>query len=377
MFAPGSALVRQRGLRKHDEVMKCINIARLNRQARRSLQIHFSNRRPTAGWPAKALGAIALVALITLSALGDNRSAAESSALVQYAVPRLDGTGISYYLAANTGDNKQPILLIIHGSDCNSIANHPRIRRFERVATDAVALYVDKYGITTELPWSESDDRNDCPDVHLERNTLNQRVLDILRVVGELRQTAHWWDGKLFIVGGSEGAIVAESVAPLVPETQSLIIFGFGGRWFENDVLHSVQVSLNADGESPQAQAKRLKTVRDLLAGALRDRDAAKNLWGYSHAWWASMLEFDQLEALRRVHVPVLALQGSEDEFVDVAGAREMMGELRLQGSNITFLEYDGLNHGFRDAENRSRLDRVIDDMAKWLGDVRQRRLGR
>jgi pimeloyl-ACP methyl ester carboxylesterase len=332
------------------------------------------SKRTTTGWPAKSLSAIALIAL---SALGANRPAAENAALVHHAVPRLDGTEISYYLAPNAGGGQQPILLILHGSDCNSIANHPRIRRFERVAPDAVALYIDKYGITTELPWSESDDRNDCPNVYLERNTLNQRVLDILRVVGELRQSAHWWNGQLFIVGGSEGAIVAESVAPLVPEAQSLIIFGFGGRWFENDVLHSVQVSLNADGESPQAQAGHLETVRDLLAGALRDRDPAKNFWGYSHAWWASMLEFDQLEALRRVRVPVLALQGSKDEDIDVTGAREMMRELQLQGSSITFLEYDGLNHGFRDAENQSRLDGVIDDMAKWLGDVRHRQLSR
>jgi pimeloyl-ACP methyl ester carboxylesterase len=334
-------------------------------------------KRTSAGGPAKSLSALVLIALATLSAFGDNRPAAESSALGHHAAPRLDGTKISYYLAPNAGGGKQPILLILHGSDCNSIANHPRIRRFERVATDAVALYIDKYGITTELPWSESDDRTDCPDVYLQRNTLNQRVLDILRVVAELRQSAPWWDGQLFIVGGSEGAIVAESVAPLVPETQSLIIFGFGGRWFENDVLHSVQVSLTADGEAPEVQAGHLETVRDLLAGALRDRDPAKNFWGYSHAYWASMLEFDQLEALRRVGVPVLALQGSEDEDVDVTGAREMIGELRSQGSSITFLEYEGLNHGFRDSENRSRLDGVIDDMAKWLGDVRYRQPSR
>jgi len=332
------------------------------------------SERTTKGWPAKSLSAIALIALIALSALGAARPAAESAALVHHAVPRLDGTKIAYYLAANAGGNKQPILLILHGSDCNSIANHPRIRRFERVATDAVALYIDKYGINTELPWSETDDRTDCPDVYLERNTLNQRVLDILRVVGELRESAHWWDGQLFIVGGSEGAIVAESVAPLVPETQGLIIFGFGGRWFENDVLHSVKVSLNADGESPEAQAGHLATVRGLLASALRDRDPAKNFWGYSHAWWASMLEFDQLEALRRVRVPVLALQGSEDEDVDVTGAKEMIRELQSKGSSITFLEYDGLDHGFRDAENQSRLDGVIDDMAKWLGDARRHR---
>jgi len=330
-------------------------------------------KRTSAGGPAKSLSALVLIALATLSAFGDNRPAAESSALVHHAVPRLDGTKISYYLAPNAGGGKQPILLILHGSDCNSIANHPRIRRFERVATDAVALYIDKYGITTELPWSESGDRNDCPGVYLERNTLSQRVLDILRVVAELRQSAHWWNGQLFIVGGSEGAIVAESVAPLVPETQSLIIFGFGGRWFENDVLNSVQVSLDADGESPEAQAEHLETVRGLLAGARRDRDPAKNFWGYSHAWWASMLEFDQLEALRRVRVPVLALQGSEDEDVDVTGAREMVRELQSKGSGITFLEYEGLDHGFRDADNQSRLDGVIDDMAKWLGDVRHK----
>ncbi|MCK7474185.1 MAG: hypothetical protein MZV49_13055 [Rhodopseudomonas palustris] len=63
-------------------------------------------------------------------------------------------------LAPNAGGGQQPILLILR-SDCNSIANHPRIRRFERVATDAVALYIDKYGMNTELPWSETDDRTD------------------------------------------------------------------------------------------------------------------------------------------------------------------------------------------------------------------------
>jgi dipeptidyl aminopeptidase/acylaminoacyl peptidase len=85
------------------------------------------------------------------------------------------------------------------------------------------------------------------------------------------------------------------------------------------------------------------------------------------------MLEFDQLEGLRRVRVPVLALQGSEDEDVDVTGAREMVRELQSKGSGITFLEYEGLDHGFRDANNLSRLDGVIDDMAKWLGDVRHK----
>jgi pimeloyl-ACP methyl ester carboxylesterase len=357
-------------LGEHGQLANLTDIGRMNRRHFVQFKVMSQSKRTTTGWPAKSLCAIAL---IVLSALGANCPAAETTALVHHAVPRLDGTDISYYLAPNAGGSKQPILLILHGSDCNSIANHPRIRRFERVATDAVALYIDKYGITTELPWSESGDRNDCPGVYLERNTLSQRVLDILRVVAELRQSAHWWNGQLFIVGGSEGAIVAESVAPLVPETQSLIIFGFGGRWFENDVLNSVQVSLDADGESPEAQAEHLETVRGLLAGARRDRDPAKNFWGYSHAWWASMLEFDQLEALRRVRVPVLALQGSEDEDVDVTGAREMVRALQSKGSGITFLEYEGLDHGFRDAENQSRLDGVIDDMAKWLGDVRHK----
>jgi pimeloyl-ACP methyl ester carboxylesterase len=332
------------------------------------------HQRMTTLWPARTLSAIALIAL---SALGANRPATAASSLVEHTVSRLDGTTISYYLAPYVAGRTQPVLLILHGSDCNSVANHPSIRRFEHVATDAVALYIEKYGITPQLPWSASGDRNDCPDVYLERNALNQRVLDVLRVIGELRHAAQWWNGQLFIVGGSEGAIVAESVAPLIPETQGLIIFGFGGRWFRDDVLHSVTVSLNADGESPEAQAVHLQTVRDLLSGALRDRDPAKHFWGYSHAWWASMLEFDQLDALRRVRVPVLALQGSEDEDVDVRSAREMIRELQSKGSRIAFTEYEGLDHGFKDAGGLSRLDGVIDDMARWLDDVRSPRTQR
>ncbi|MBX5462898.1 MAG: hypothetical protein IRZ28_17650 [Steroidobacteraceae bacterium] len=289
-------------------------------------------------------------------------------ALQPQEVTRFDGSSIHYYIAREDSRVPQPIVLFIHGSDCNSIANHPRIRQFEAVMPGAAVVYVEKYGITTSLRWSDADDRTDCPQGYLANNSPQQRVLDNLQVIAQIRKSgAAWWNHKLVVVGGSEGAGIAEQVAALTPETQRLIIFGFGARRFEDDVLQSVRSGIQAKGLSYGAQEQQIGELRSKLAEASESRDASEFLFGYSYAWWASMLAFDQLEALSSVDVPVLALQGARDENVSVAGARMLVNEARRRGCRIEYLEYAGLDHGFADRDGHSHLHKVIADIAVWL----------
>jgi len=288
-----------------------------------------------------------------------------------HTLARFDGSDIHYYLEKRPGAHRQPIVVVMQGSDCNSVVNNPRIREIADVAPAAAVLLVEKYGITDALPLSKLVERSDCPDAYLKNNRPEQRVIDYAQVVAALRRSASsWWNRRLIIIGGSEGSVIAEQVATIVPETERLIIFGFGARRFEDDVLHSVQQSMEEEGLDADARQEQIAKMQSMFKTALADRSPNDIVSGYSHAWWASMLSIDQLAALSQVAVPVLALQGSNDEEVSVEGARALISQLRSLGigkSNIQYVEYAGLNHGFRDKSGTSHVDSVLGDMAKWL----------
>lgn len=286
-----------------------------------------------------------------------------------YTLLRFDGSDIHYYIEKRTSTRRQPIVMVMQGSDCNSVVNNPRIREIADVAPGAAVLLVEKYGITDALPLSNGVDRSDCPEAYLKKDLPEQRVMDYVQVVAAIRQSASgWWNRRLIIIGGSEGAEIAEQVAAVVPEAERLIIFAFGGRRFEDDVLHSVQVSMNEAGLDEDARQEQTARMKKTFQDALSDRSPNLMVSGHSQAWLASMLMIDQLVSLRQVSVPVLALQGSDDEDVSVEGARTMVDQLRALGStNIRYIEYPGLNHGFRDKAGTSHVGTVLSEMASWL----------
>jgi pimeloyl-ACP methyl ester carboxylesterase len=289
--------------------------------------------------------------------------------LRQYTLTRFDGSDIRYYLGRRGITKPQSLLVIMQGSDCNSVVNNPRIKEIAAVAPTAAVLLVEKYAITANLPFSKETARSDCPDTYLKNNVPEQRVMDYARIVAALRiSAASWWNRKLIIVGGSEGAQIAEQVSAIIPETDCLIVFGFGGRHFEDDVLQSVRDEMKEAGLDDKATEEKVVGMQTMFKAALNDRSPNEIASGYSHAWWASMLSMDQSAMLRAVTVPVLAIQGGRDHNVSIAGARALMSPFRAGGKgNVEYIEYPGLDHAFTDADGTSHWDRVIHDISVWL----------
>jgi pimeloyl-ACP methyl ester carboxylesterase len=288
-----------------------------------------------------------------------------------YTLTRFDGSEIHYYLDRRGSSRSQTLLVLIQGSDCNSILNNPRIPEIAEVAPTAAVLLVEKYAITPDLPFNRDIARADCPGTYLNNNVPEQRVMDYARIVAALRTSAvPWWNRKIIIVGGSEGAQIAEEVAAIIPETARLIIFGIGGRHFEDDVLQSVRYDMNKAGLDDKATQEQIANFQQMFKAALSDRSANEIASGYSHAYWASMLRMDQLAMLRAVSVPVLALEGGADHNASTEGARDLIGQLRVLGSaNIDYREYPGLDHAFTDDAGTSHWGSVIHDMKIWLGE--------
>ncbi|MBO6566528.1 MAG: alpha/beta hydrolase [Pseudomonadales bacterium] len=291
-----------------------------------------------------------------------------SAELAMHSV-RADGSQITYYLQ-NLGDTPiledKPLLLFFHGSDCNSIVN---MNSMVGVARDLPILLIEKYGITADLPYLSDEGRSDCPKDYLVHNSISQRVLDALSVLSQLQKTASWWNGNIVIVGGSVGSNVASQLASIYPDTKALIIFSFGSRRFETDLMSSIESSFgDVDGDIRDAE---LSKVRSLFQEMKDNPTQSKFASGHSYSYWSELLRFDSLATLSQVNAPILAVQGGNDTNVSATGAKKLVESLRKRGmNNVEFLRYEDLDHGYLDQDGNSRLDIVIEDMSSWLSSI-------
>lgn len=289
-----------------------------------------------------------------------------------HTVARPDGTNIVYYLdRLKDANTPRPLLLILQGSDCNSVANLKTIREYAEVAPDSPVLYIEKYSITRELPHQNDENRTDCPSGYLKYNSIDQRTLDALQVLSELRRNAGWWNGELVIVGGSAGAIVGERLAPLARETRALIIFGFGARRMEDELITLIKNSLSQSDMDAVAQQAELSKIIKMIR-AMKERPTLVDYSsGHSSVYWESLFRFDQLFALSNISVPILAVQGANDSNASTVPAKQLIDALKDQGKkNIAYREYEDLDHSFSDSHGVSRRDMVISEMRKWLSQA-------
>jgi len=161
---------------------------------------------------------------------------------------RDDGSAIRYYLQLRAPEARSASLLVIlQGSDCNSVRRIKAIARLEGVYPEADVLTVEKYGVTEDLSYSDLPERPDCPPEYLERDNPEQRVSDVDRVVRSVR--AAYGYQKVVVIGGSEGSVVANLLSSRADYVDATVLFAGGGRYFLDDVLHSMKYTSSSEAE--------------------------------------------------------------------------------------------------------------------------------
>lgn len=275
---------------------------------------------------------------------------------------RGDGSPISYYLVQYPHDT-DTLLLILQGSDCNSVLNIDSILSdYKNVWPEADLLLIEKYGINRKLKYSTDQARKDCPAQYLEKDSPAQRVADIKTVLDIVRKEGQY---KTFILlGGSEGAVIANLVTADVDYIDATISFNGGGRWFIDDVSHSIA-----------AEYKNLETARKDIDGfkgfaehVLNSKPFELDVSGHGYHWWQQMLSLDQLDTLQNVKSPLLIIQGGRDTSVSPQKTDELMQRLKDLGKrNIEYRRYEELDHGLKDRDGKNLRKEVVSDMNMWL----------
>lgn len=275
---------------------------------------------------------------------------------------RDDGSPISYYLVQYSHDT-DTLLLILQGSDCNSVLNIDSILAdYKDVWPEADILLVEKYDIDSKLKYSTDPTRKDCPAQYLEKDSPAQRVADIKTVLDTVRKDVQY--KKIILLGGSEGAVIANLVTAAVDYIDATVAFNGGGRWFIDDVSYSIA----AEHKNIETARKEIDAFKGFAEHVLNSKPFELDVSGHGYHWWQQMLSIDQLDTLKKVKSPLLIMQGGMDTSVSPQKTDEMMQRLKDLGkNNIEYRRYEALDHGLKDSDGNSLRKEVINDMNIWL----------
>ncbi|WP_434466664.1 alpha/beta hydrolase [Aeromonas dhakensis] len=223
---------------------------------------------------------------------------------------RDDGSPISYYLIQHAHDTNT-LLLILQGSDCNSVLKIDSILTdYKNAWPEANLLLIEKYGIDQGLKYSKDTERKDCPAQYLEKDSPAQRIADIKAVLDIVRKDGQY--KKFILLGGSEGALIANLVTAEVDYIDATISFNGGGRWFIDDVSHSIAVKHN----NPEEARKEIDGFKGFAQHVINSKPFDLEVSGHGYHWWQQMLSIDQLDTLKK----------SKVSFADHAGGNGYFG---------------------------------------------------
>jgi len=277
---------------------------------------------------------------------------------------RVDGSIIDYYFQPHTDNTRSDtLLLILQGSDCNSVLEIKSIfSDYINVMPQADLLLIEKYGINQHLSYNPDTERKDCPTQYLKNDNPEQRITDIQIVLSTLRDEYTY--KNIIVLGGSEGAVIANLLAAKVDYVDATISFNSGGRWFIDDILHNIS-STNTNQEEAQQSIAGFKGFSEHI---LNSQPFEISVSGHGYHWWQQMLSIDQLDTLKKVNTPLLIVQGGSDLSVSPKKVDDMMLALTAAGKNtIEYMSYEKLDHQFNNKEGKSELKEVITHMNTWL----------
>lgn len=273
---------------------------------------------------------------------------------------RPDSSAIHYYLDEPEAA-RYPVVVILQGSECLRVSDK-YLDYVERiVAGGAAALRVEKPGLHSGVAVG------DCPDEYLRLNTPQRRVLDLVMVVSELRGRESW-DGRLVVLGGSEGAMIAAMTAPLLPETRGVVLMsGGGGLTFGEEVVESAGQQMSLSGMEPDKVEQEKAAMRRFFAGLAKNPTPYEE-WGSdsklarnTYLWWAHAVKLRLSNSLQRVQAPILILHGLSDSGTPYRSAEILIEELTFAGKqDVELRPYEG-GHSPPPEKIREALDWALE----------------
>ncbi|CDL86389.1 acyl-CoA thioester hydrolase/BAAT C-terminal domain-containing protein [Xenorhabdus cabanillasii] len=253
----------------------------------------------------------------------------------RYGLRGNDGKEITYYLIKRNSTPSEDLLVLIQGSDCNSVINNRKmIENFGATFPENDILLVEKAGLDSSIGKDgvEVDDLA-CPQVYIQNDSPLKRVKDYLAVLNQLKNKYR----HIILIGGSEGALVTNMIVSDADFITAAISINGGGRFFIDDVIHSIR------RETPEEISNETVNSFKTFAEAAKKNNlpAGMVVSGHGAKWWYESLSIDNQKLIQSSKTPLLVIQCMSDNNVDAAGILKVMES--IDNPRVSFKTYDGL----------------------------------
>lgn len=258
---------------------------------------------------------------------------------VEYTVVTENGSPVSGTLVMPTNQDKMPVVVIIAGSgptdrDCNSTQGiHSNAYRMlaDSLAQHGIAsLRYDKRGVAKSRKAMQSE-----ADLRLE-NMVNDAVAYIKKLRGSGSFT------RIYLLGHSEGSLIAMLAAQKVPVEGVLSVAGAG--------VPADEILLSQVKEGyPDLYEKSVPVLQQLKEGKqvpVEDMALQRLFRATVQPYMISWIKYDPRVEIRKLKVPVMIIQGNTDLQVRVADANN----LKTAKPDASLLIIDQMNHVLKTA---------------------------
>lgn len=288
----------------------------------------------------------------------------EESRSINLKIKRLNDSYIDVYYNKPQGEEKLPILVFCQGSgyDSNTEGFLGLLNQFGK---KAVGLALEKQGV------SYGDNGDSLSDEYKQNNTIYNRLYDYLRVFQYLKTNATWWNSDIYVIGGSEGGLLAGMIASFYPNVKAVAILSFGGGLnFGEAWPISSGLQKKADGFNEKEVEKEIKAVKDSLDYIRANATYLKTYSGNdnTYSWWASIIDLRLENTLLDLNIPIFLGQGSEDIMAPPISAQKLSEDfIKKEKTNLYYKEYEGYDHAFTDRDGQSHLVEVFTEAIEWI----------
>ena len=288
---------------------------------------------------------------------------AEENGIVHMQVQRLNDSYIDVYHNKPTKDS-MPIMIFCQGSgyDSNTEGFLGVLQLFE---DEVVGLAIEKQGVLL----GDAGDR--LTQEYRDHNTVHNRLYDYLRVLAYLRSNIEWCNGEVYLVGGSEGGLLAGMLACYYPNVKGVSIFSFGGGLnFGEAWPISSGLQVKAEGGTEGEINRRVQEVKDSLQMIRGEATFSATYSGSdnTYAWWNSIIDLRLENCLLDLEIPIYLAQGSLDVMAPPISAKRLHESFMKEGkTNLLYKEHEGYDHGFKDEAGKSLLVQVIMEGIEWI----------
>lgn len=273
-----------------------------------------------------------------------------------------EGKKIDYYVIKQQALNSNELLVLLQGSDCISVTNNPNmVKNFAIAFPKNDILLVEKTGLTRQVgidgkPVSEES----CPVEYMSQDSPLERAGNYIAVLQQLKNDYR----NIILLGGSEGATVTNLIASKVDFITASVAINVGGQFFIDDVLYSIKNNTPADEVDNSIEGFKQ------FAEAVKQKQLRKDQFvsGHGAMWWYEMLTIDNLKLIQSIKTPHLVIQTMADTNVDAYATEKMIQ--KNHNTNVSFKQYQGLDHFFQDNKGQLHTKEIIRDIQSWYQTV-------